>query len=112
MQLSTILTPERTQCAAPGSSKKRVLENIPRFICQDISALNPNTLFDNLIERERLGLEPMRIDVNLLEALEHGIGNVAGVAIGVERLLGALLGHPDIAAVSAFGHAHAVPANQ
>lgn len=67
---------------------------------------------DDNIERERLGLEPMRIDVNLLEALEHGIGNVAGVAIGVERLLGALLGHPDIAAVSAFGHAHAVPANQ
>lgn len=55
MQLSSILTPERTLFGAPGSSKKRVLENIASFICEDISTLDPLKLFDKLIEREKLG---------------------------------------------------------
>lgn len=55
MQLESILTPERTLCGAPGSSKKRVLENISKFICEDVKLLNPNDLFDSLITRERLG---------------------------------------------------------
>lgn len=55
MQLSTILTPERTLFGAPGSSKKRVLENIASFICEDVSTLDSLKLFDKLVERERLG---------------------------------------------------------
>ena len=55
MQLSAILTPERTLCGAQGNSKKRVIENLSQFICQDIFALNADELFNKLIERERLG---------------------------------------------------------
>jgi len=55
MQLKSILTPERTLCGAPGSSKKRVLENISQFICEDVKSLNANELFDRLVTRERLG---------------------------------------------------------
>lgn len=55
MQLSSILTPERTLFGAPGSSKKRVLENIASFICEDIPTLDPLKLFEKLIEREKLG---------------------------------------------------------
>lgn len=55
MQLSSILTPERTLHGAPGSSKKRVLENIASFICEDISTLDPLKLFEKLVEREKLG---------------------------------------------------------
>ncbi len=55
MKLDSILSPGRTLCGAPGSSKKRVLENISQFISQDLSEFNPNQLFDNLIAREKLG---------------------------------------------------------
>lgn len=55
MQLSSILTPERTLFGAPGSSKKRVLENVASFICEDIPTLDPLKLFEKLIEREKLG---------------------------------------------------------
>ena len=55
MQLSSILTSERTLFGAPGNSKKRVLENISSFICQDITSLDPLKLFDKLLEREKLG---------------------------------------------------------
>lgn len=55
MQLSTLLTPERTLCGATGRSKKRVLETIIQFICEDISSLDEHELFEKIIERERLG---------------------------------------------------------
>lgn len=55
MQLKTILTPGRTLCGVPGSSKKRVLENISKCICEDINTLDPNQLFDSLVAREKLG---------------------------------------------------------
>ena len=55
MKLDSILSPGRTLCGAPGSSKKRVLENISQFICQDLSEFNPNQLFENLVAREKLG---------------------------------------------------------
>ncbi len=55
MQLESILTPQRTLRGAPASSKKRVLENVSRFICEDITSLDPDELFSNLVARERLG---------------------------------------------------------
>lgn len=55
MKLDSILSPDRTLCGAPGSSKKRALENISQFICQDLSEFNPTQLFESLIAREKLG---------------------------------------------------------
>ena len=55
MKLNSILSPSRTLNGALGSSKKRVLENIAQFICDDIPTFNPNQLFDNFIAREKLG---------------------------------------------------------
>ena len=55
MQLSSILTPERTLCGAQGLSKKRALETVSQFICQDVLSLNSDDVFNKLIERERLG---------------------------------------------------------
>jgi lysyl-tRNA synthetase class 2 len=37
--------------------------------------------------RELLGVPPMPIDKNLLAALQHGIPNCAGVALGIDRLI-------------------------
>lgn len=55
MKIKDILTPQRTLCGASGSSKKRVLENIAQFICEDLQALNTFEVFDSLVAREKLG---------------------------------------------------------
>lgn len=55
MDIADILTPERTLCNAPGTSKKRALEHVAEFICRDIPDLDAGSLFKQLICRERLG---------------------------------------------------------
>lgn len=55
MQLQSILSPERTIVGVPGTSKKRVLENIAEIICEDVSYLSSDELFKALTARERLG---------------------------------------------------------
>lgn len=40
-----------------------------------------------LVERERDGLEPVPMDINLLAALECGLPACSGVALGLDRLL-------------------------
>ena len=49
----------------------------------------------------------MPIDENLLAALERGMPDCAGVALGIERLLMAMLGTDDIRDVLAFPFADA-----
>ncbi|GHA91255.1 PTS IIA-like nitrogen regulatory protein PtsN [Modicisalibacter luteus] len=65
MNLESILPPERILYAAPGGSKKRVLEFFSTFIAQNTPSLDSQEVFSRLIGRERLG--------------STGIGN--GVAI-------------------------------
>jgi elongation factor P--(R)-beta-lysine ligase len=52
--------------------------------------------------RRALGRQLMPLDENLLEALEHGLPECAGVALGVDRLIMCLTGADDIAQVSSF----------
>jgi len=56
---------------------------------------------DNARRRVR-GLGELPLDENLLAALEQGLPDCAGVALGIERLLMALTGSDDIADVLAF----------
>ncbi|MGY0559360.1 EF-P lysine aminoacylase EpmA [Luteimonas sp. A277] len=53
------------------------------------------------LRRARGDVEP-ELDANLLAALEHGLPHSAGVALGVDRLLMAMLGTQRIADVLAF----------
>ena len=46
--------------------------------------------------RQKLGREPLRIDMEFLEALRHLEGPCSGVSVGVDRLLMVLLGHETI----------------
>lgn len=55
MDVSDIITPERTFTNVEGTSKKRVLENAAGLIAQLAPEFTANELFDNLITRERLG---------------------------------------------------------
>ncbi|TVQ36021.1 MAG: EF-P lysine aminoacylase GenX [Wenzhouxiangella sp.] len=52
--------------------------------------------------RHRLGLPAMPLDEALLEALQAGLPDCAGVALGVDRLLMCLLGHHAIDEVCTF----------
>lgn len=56
---------------------------------------------DNARRRER-GLAQMPVDENLLAALQRGMPDCAGVALGIERLLMAMTGADDIGDVLAF----------
>jgi lysyl-tRNA synthetase class 2 len=53
-------------------------------------------------QRQREGLPPQPIDYRLLTALQQGLPDCSGVALGVDRLLMLALGAPQIQAVIAF----------
>ncbi|NZA25927.1 EF-P lysine aminoacylase GenX [Luteimonas sp. SJ-92] len=57
--------------------------------------------------RAARGLALPALDARLLAALQHGLPDCAGVALGVDRLLMAMLGTPRIADVLAFAFARA-----
>ncbi|MCW7556200.1 PTS IIA-like nitrogen regulatory protein PtsN [Endozoicomonas gorgoniicola] len=55
MIIKNILTPERTLHGVQGVSKKKILETIAEQISEHVPAINAKDLFNNLINRERLG---------------------------------------------------------
>jgi PTS system nitrogen regulatory IIA component len=85
MRLDTILTPARTLCRAPASSKKRVLENIAQFICQDLTGFDPNVLFANLVARERLGSTGLGQGIAIPHCRLKDLDRVVGSLITLEQ---------------------------
>ncbi|NLQ16447.1 EF-P lysine aminoacylase GenX [Marinomonas sp. M1K-6] len=57
--------------------------------------------------RGQMGLATRQFDERLISALEHGLPDCAGVALGVDRLLMLMCGKSDIAEVLPFAHARA-----
>jgi nitrogen PTS system EIIA component len=55
MQLSSILTPERTLCNLSGVSKKRFLTTISEHIAQTTPGLDAEAIYTALLAREQLG---------------------------------------------------------
>lgn len=69
MELCSILRPECTTCATPGS-KKKVLELISELVAAQYPTLSSQAIFESLVAREKMG--------------STGIGN--GIAIPHGRL--------------------------
>ncbi len=55
IRIENILTPGRSLVNVPGSSKKRVLEQIAKVLGQDLPDLDSQTIFESFIAREKLG---------------------------------------------------------
>ncbi len=85
MHIQSILTPARTLCGAPGNSKKRVLENITQFICEDKPSLNARELFDRLIERERLGSTGLGNGIAIPHCRISNCRHVTGCLVTLEQ---------------------------
>ena len=62
---------------------------------------------EDLRRRTELGLASVNPDMQLLQALEHGIPACAGVALGIDRLLMLKVGASSLANVIAFPDEHA-----
>ncbi|MAZ24315.1 MAG: elongation factor P lysine(34) lysyltransferase [Porticoccaceae bacterium] len=58
-------------------------------------------LKDN-IQRQGQSKDPIALDENLLSALDHGLPNCSGIAIGFDRLLMCLIGEKTISSVISF----------
>ncbi|MEE4191262.1 MAG: PTS IIA-like nitrogen regulatory protein PtsN [Halieaceae bacterium] len=54
-QLKELLSPALTFCAAPGTSKKKVIETASALIAERRSDLEAAEIYNNLLARERLG---------------------------------------------------------
>ena len=63
MKIKDILTLDRVVYNATVKSKKKAFELIAQTFAYTAPQLNPNDIFDNLVERERLGTT----------AIEHGV---------------------------------------
>lgn len=55
MEIADILTRERTRCNVPGGSKKRVLEFLANLLANQNPEADQDTLYEQLLARERLG---------------------------------------------------------
>jgi len=60
-------------------------------------------LEQDLADRRAVGLEAYALDERFLAALEQGMPEAAGIALGVDRLVMLLTGEQDIRRVAAFG---------
>jgi len=76
--IEAILSPELTQCGLPGSSKKKVLQQVAHLIANQFPQLEETVIFDNLISRERLGStgigQGIAIPHSRLESCQQVIG--------------------------------------
>lgn len=55
MNIQRILSPKRTFTDITGSSRKRVLEKVSSRIAEQIAGVEPDDVFDALIQREMMG---------------------------------------------------------
>ncbi len=80
MKISDVLTPALTVCQLPGSSKKRVLENISQLLSEQLGGgqEQSDTLFHNFVSRERLGSTGIGTGVAIPHCRTAGVKKIYG----------------------------------
>lgn len=83
MNIADFLTPEHTRCDVPGVSKKRVLEYLSGFLHDDrqFASLEEDTIYHNLLERERLGSTGIGSGVAIPHCRVTGCSQITGVLL-------------------------------
>lgn len=85
MQLESILTPARTLCGAPGTSKKRVLENLAQFIAENLPDTEADDLFASLLARERLGSTGLGEGIAIPHCRLKSVNTAIGCLVTLEQ---------------------------
>jgi len=84
MEIQDILTPDSTQCAVQGSSKKRVLEKISQIASTFIPDIEQIDILTSLLCREKMGST----------GIGEGIAIPHGRLPGLERVIAVLVTTP------------------
>jgi len=74
----------RIDCDCKAASKKRVLERVGELLATSAPNLSPEEIFEQLLERERLGSTGLGHGVALPHARLKGINQACGVLVRLE----------------------------
>ncbi len=84
MNITDVLSPERTCCSAPGVSKKRVLEFIANYLSENTSFVDSDELYHELISRERLGSTGIGEGIAIPHCRLTGCSKITGLLLKLE----------------------------
>ncbi len=86
MKITDILTQKMTRCDLPGGCKKRVLENLSAFVTDQLggNTEQSDTLFHNLVARERLGSTGIGEGVAIPHCRVSGFNRIHGCLIKLQ----------------------------
>lgn len=88
LTIENILAPQLTLCRVAASSKKRVMETIAEKIQYQDETLNDNTIFNNLVARERLGSTGIGQGIAIPHCRLEGLDHVVGVLLTLDEGVG------------------------
>ncbi|QIK39055.1 PTS IIA-like nitrogen regulatory protein PtsN [Caldichromatium japonicum] len=80
-----LIAPERIRCALEVASKKRLIETLAELLASAHPRLQTETVFEHLIERERLGSTGLGYGVALPHARIAQISDAVGAFVRTNR---------------------------
>ncbi len=83
--IDSVLLPALTYCREPGSSKKKVLEQIANHVALIYPDLDEGTLYNSLINRERLGSTGIGQGIAIPHCRLERCNRVIGVLLTLEE---------------------------
>lgn len=81
MLIENILSSQRTKAKIEGGSKKRVIETLAQTFANDIEDFDVNELYQNLINREKLGTTGIGDGIAIPHCRFDTNGNTYGVCL-------------------------------
>ena len=85
MKIADILTPECTQHSAPAGSKKRVLEYLSHFVADKTQTIEVDTLYQQLLAREKLGSTGLGSGVAIPHCRVSGCDEIRAALLQLEE---------------------------
>lgn len=83
--IEAILSPELTRTGLPGSSKKKILQEVATQIARQYPQLEEDSIFENLFTRERLGSTGIGQGIAIPHSRVENLDNVIGCLFTLEE---------------------------